>query len=283
MMDPDARAAFVELAARVLPCASIKFAECGDDVTQHVSQALADGANIIVAGGGDGTVNTVAGLLIDTPATLGVLPLGTLNHFAKDVGMPAAMEEALRVFTDGSVVDVDVGEVNGRIFLNNTGLGLYPDMVHFREQRGEGASKWVAAFREGLRALMRYRLLGVRIMVNGESLLRRTPAVMVANNAYELQGLAAPIRPRLDEGILSLYVPHPRSRLTLVWFAVRALLWRSFPDSSFDLSLTDALTIESRRHQLRVSLDGEVTTMAPPLTYRSRPKALRVMVPKLVA
>ena len=279
MTTPDARAAFVELAARVLPHASVRFAESGDDVTRHATEALAEGASLVVAGGGDGTVSTIAGLLIGTRVTLGVLPLGTLNHFAKDVGIPEAIEAALGVVADGRVAEVDVGEVNGRMFLNNTGLGLYPDMVHQRDQRAPGASKWAAAIWEGLRALMRYRLLGVRIVVNGETLLRRTPAVMIGNNEYTLQSLAAPTRPRLDAGMLSLYVPHPTARLTLVWFAVRALLWRSLPEDRFDLSLTDSLTIESRRHQLRVSLDGEVTTMAPPLTYRSRPRALRVMVP----
>ena len=281
MTTPDARTAFVELAARELPHASVSFAERGEDVPRLTLDAIAAGATIIVAGGGDGTVNAVAGLLMDTEVTLGVLPFGTLNHFARDVGMPEATEDALRVFSGGRVVDVDVGEVNGRIFLNNTGLGLYPEMVHQREQRQQkGAGKWTSAIREGLRALMRYRLLGVRIVLNGETLLRRTPAVMVGNNEYVLQGLVAPTRARLDAGMLSLYVPHPRARLTLVWFAFRALFWRSFPDDRFDLSLTDSLTIESRRHQLRVSLDGEVTTMAPPLTYRSRRKALRVMVPE---
>ena len=279
MTTPDARAAFLEMAARALPHASVKFAESGDDVARLAKEALADGATIIVAGGGDGTVSTIAALLMGTSVTLGVLPLGTLNHFAKDVGIPEAIDAALGMLAEGRVVEVDVGEVNGRMFLNNTGLGLYPDMVHQRDQRRPGASKWVAAVWEGLRALMRYRLLGVRIVVNGETLLRRTPAVMVGNNEYALQGVAAPTRPRLDAGLLALYVPHPTARLTLVWFAVRALFWRSLPDSQFDLSLTDSLTIESRRHQLRVSLDGEVTTMAPPLTYRSRPKALRVMVP----
>lgn len=278
----DAREAFVGMVARVLPQASVRFAEEGRDIERHAREAIADGATLIAAGGGDGTVNSIAGLLAGTRVILGVLPMGTLNHFAKDLGIPSDIEEAVRVLGDGRVVTVDVGEVNGRVFVNNSGLGLYPDMVHQRERWTQGASKWFAAVWEGVRALMRYRLLGVRIVVNGEKMLRRTPSIMVGNNAYALQALASPTRPRLDAGVLSLYVPHPTGRLRLVWFAIQALLWRSLPDSDFDATLTDSLIIESRRHQLRLSLDGEVTTMAPPLTYRSRAGALQVMTPKPV-
>ena len=106
-----------------------------EDVSELVRAAVRRGATVVAAGGGDGTVNAVASVLVGTETTLGVLPLGTLNHFAKDIGIPLEMEEALAVLRDGKVQHVDVGTVSDRIFINNSGLGLYPDMVFNRERR----------------------------------------------------------------------------------------------------------------------------------------------------
>ena len=280
MIDPKSREEFGGLVAREVPQATIVFAEKGDDVTQLTREAIEQGVTMVVAGGGDGTVNAIASALVDTDIVLGLLPLGTFNHFAKDLGLPSTVEDAVRALSTGRVVAVDVGEVNNHVFLNNSGLGLYPDIVHGREQRqNAGASKWAAAMIEGFKALMRYRLLGIRVIVDGNTLLRRTPAVLIGNNEYRTEGTLLPTRTRLDGGVLSLYVPHPRGRMTLVWFAVRSLFWKPYPDNAFDITVTNTLTIESRQPRLRVSLDGEVTTIESPLTYRSRPRALRVLVP----
>ena len=280
MIAAEARAEFTELVARELPAARIRFAELGENVQDLARSAIAEGASVVVAGGGDGTVNAIASVLAGTDTVLGVLPLGTLNHFAKNLGLPAEIDGALRILAAGKTVSVDVGAVNDRIFVNNSGLGLYPDVVHSRERRHkQGAIGWTAALGASVKALFRYRLLGIRVVVHGTQLLRRTPSVFVGNNEYSIQGFLEPTRTRLDAGVLCLYIPHPRGRLKFLWFAVRALFGKSHPDSEFDMTLTDALTIESRHHHLRVSLDGEVTLMAPPLKYSSRHNALQVIVP----
>src|SRR4051794_37510526 len=119
--------------------------ERGADLTALARQAVADGAALVVAGGGDGTINAVASALVGTEARLGVLPLGTLNHFAKDLGIPLALEEAVRTVFTGRPQAVDVGEVNGRLFLNNSSLGIYPRIVRLREaHRRQGVRKWIA-------------------------------------------------------------------------------------------------------------------------------------------
>ena len=280
MIAAEARAEFTELVARELPAARIRFAELGENVQDLARSAIAEGASVVVAGGGDGTVNAIASVLAGTDTVLGVLPLGTLNHFAKNLGLPAEIDGALRILAAGKTVSVDVGAVNDRIFVNNSGLGLYPDVVHSRERRHkQGAIGWTAALGASVKALFRYRLLGIRVVVHGTQLLRRTPSVFVGNNEYSIQGFLEPTRTRLNAGVLCLYIPHPRGRLKFLWFAVRALFGKSHPDSEFDMTLTDALTIESRHHHLRVSLDGEVTLMAPPLKYSSRHNALQVIVP----
>lgn len=110
----------------------ISLAQSGEEIIGLARRAVDDGCEPIIAGGGDGTINAVASTLVGTDRTLGVLPLGTLNHFAKDLSIPLDLEEAARVCVAGHTARVDVGEVNNRIFLNNSSLGLYPSIVRHR-------------------------------------------------------------------------------------------------------------------------------------------------------
>src|SRR6267143_4263041 len=123
----------------------VSLAKSGAEVARLARQAVHDKWTVIVAGGGDGTVNTVASQVIGTDKILGVVPLGTLNHFARDLKIPAELELAAQVFVSGRTIHVDVGEVNGRIFLNNSSLGLYPTIVSEREKKQRlGSGKWPA-------------------------------------------------------------------------------------------------------------------------------------------
>jgi diacylglycerol kinase family enzyme len=262
--------------------AVIVLAKSGDEMTAAARRALAEGAGLVVAGGGDGTINAVASVMVGSGVPFGVLPLGTLNHFAKDLGMPLGREEAVRALAGGRLKKVDVGEVNGRIFLNNSGLGLYPDIVHDREkqQRRLGRGKWVAAFWATVSALRRYPFLSIRLDVDGQRLARRTPFVFIGNNEYKMQGLAIGERECLDGGKLSLYVAQRPGRLGLLRFALRALRGTLGMARDFDMLLADEMEIETHHRRLRVATDGEVTVMDTPLRYRVRPGALTVIVPQ---
>jgi diacylglycerol kinase family enzyme len=244
-------------------------------------EALDDGIGLVVAGGGDGTMNAVASVLAGSQAALGVLPLGTLNHFARDLGIPLALDDAIANIAHGRPVAVDIGEVNGRIFLNNSSLGLYPDIVRDREkqQRRLGRGKWLAFCWASVAALRRYPFLSLRLHVHGDEHARRTPFVFIGNNTYTMQGLNIGERARLDEGHLSLYVAQRPTRFGLVRLACHALAGQLAEARDFDVVLADELTIDTRRKLVRVATDGEVTLMAPPLEYRSRPGALTVIVP----
>ncbi|MFA9218844.1 MAG: diacylglycerol kinase family protein [Sphingomonadaceae bacterium] len=258
----------------------ITLAHGGEQLIGAARQALADGIATVVAGGGDGTINAVASVVVGSPARLGVLPLGTLNHFAKDMKIPLALEQAVATIAQGVAVQVDVGEVNGRIFLNNSSLGMYPDIVRDREhqQRHLKRGKWPAFGWAVLGALRRFPYLSVRLTVNGAEHARRTPFVFIGNNEY-LQGLTMGARERLDGGMLSLYAAQHCSRLGLVRLALHALLGRLAQAKDFDVLLAQEVVIDTRHRRLRVATDGEVTLMAPPLHYRSRPAALTVLVP----
>jgi diacylglycerol kinase family enzyme len=262
--------------------AAITLAESGAEMIETAEAAVARGVDIVAAGGGDGTVNAVASALVGSSVEFAVLPLGTLNHFAKDLGIPLALDAAIANIADGMPRQVDVGAVNGRIFLNNSSLGLYPDIVRDREkqQRRLGRGKWLAFCWASLAALRRYPFLSIRLKVGSAEHARRTPFVFIGNNEYLMQGLNIGERATLDAGHLSLYVAQRPSRLGLVRFAWHVLLGRLGSSRDFDVLLARDFTIDTRRKLIRVATDGEVTLMAPPLRYRSRPGALTVIVPR---
>jgi diacylglycerol kinase family enzyme len=233
----------------------------------------------IVAGGGDGTVSCVAGALAGTGIPLGVLPLGSLNHFAKDLGLPLELDAAVQVVLEGRTTNIDVGEVNGRVFVNNSSLGLYPLIVRLREQHPvRGPAKWIVALWATLREIRRQREIGVRIEVSGQLVEHRTPIVLVANNAYRAAGIAAGSRESLQDGRLAIYIVKVGARQHLLRLAWRVLRDR-VQDQELEVLLAERATIDAAGVRIQLAVDGDVESFAPPLEYRIRAGALRVMVP----
>ena len=247
------------------------------DARNVARAALSKNCNAVVAGGGDGTIGALASALVGTDVPLGILPLGTLNHFARDLGIPLRLEDAFQTILDGNIGSVDVGEVNGRAFLNNSSIGVYPHLVRFRDaHRRKGLGKWTAFALAFVVVCRRSRLLRVRLIVDGRELVRKTPFLFVGNNEYDISGGRA----RLDEGRLQLVVAHHKGRFGLLRSAFSALVNRTKENHDFDLLRPTEFRIESRRRFLRVALDGEIHKMKTPLNYRIRPKALRVLIPR---
>jgi diacylglycerol kinase family enzyme len=253
----------------------------GDSLEDAAKAALVHRPAMIVAAGGDGTISAVARAAVGTGIPLGILPLGTLNHFARDLGIPPSLPEAIDVLGDGQWADVDVGEVNGNVFVNNSSIGLYPRLVRHRErlQHRLGHGKWRALLRAVLIVLRRYPLVHVVVQTGERRLVRRTPLVFVGNNAYAMQGLEIGRRERLTDGKLCLYIPRRGGRFALFGIALRALLGRIDAEDEFDLAAAPELRIVTPRRRVRTALDGEVRTLRSPLEYRVRPGALRVVVP----
>ena len=254
--------------------ARILMASNGAQVCELARRAVKENSQIIVAGGGDGTVNAVANELIGTSISLGVLPLGTLNHFAKDLHIPQDLEGAARNLITGRAIPVDVGEVNGRIFLNNSSLGIYPRIVRHREeqQKKKGRNKWVAFAQASISVLRHYSLLRVRLRVDGKELSRKTPLVFIGNNKYEMEGLNIGERRRLDAGELCLFVANRAGRVDLVRLAFRALFGRLHEAGDFDALITKQFSIETRRHKRfhgRRSKSNEYSVELPHSSRRS--------------
>jgi diacylglycerol kinase family enzyme len=277
---PELREQLSRIFAEIGTPARILLARSGVQVSELARRAVQENSQIIVAGGGDGTQNAVATELLGTSIPLGVLPLGTWNHFARDLRIPLDLDAAARNLLTGRVVRIDVGEVNGRIFLNNSSLGIYPRMVCRREQQQkQGRHKWLAFAQASVSILQHYSLLRVRLLLDGKELLRKTPLVFVGNNQYEMEGLNIGGRRRLDGGELSLFVANRAGPLDLVRLAFLAFFGLLDEASDLDVLTSKQFSIETRRSQASVSTDGEVYKMNTPLNYLIRPGALRVIVP----
>lgn len=277
----DIQAQLVEMFSARGVEAQVFLAHTGSEVTEFARRAVLSDASAVVAGGGDGTVSSVASEVIGTNKVLGVLPFGTLNHFAKDLQIPLDLEGAVQTIIAGHTSEVDCGTVNGRAFLNNSSLGLYPSLVHEREKKQRlGHGKWPAFVWAAVFVLRRYPFLEIRLRVEGERLTLQTPFIFVGNNEYAMETFNIGRRARLNAGKLSLYLTHRTGRLGLVRLAWRALFGGLRQEKDFLALQTEEIWLGTNHRRLRVALDGEVTVMEPPLHYRVRPRELRVLTPK---
>jgi YegS/Rv2252/BmrU family lipid kinase len=246
------------------------------------AKAVADrGDRMLIVGGGDGTVSAAASALIGTETALGILALGTLNHFARDLGIPTAVDEAARVIAAGAVRRVDVAEMNGKVFINNSAIGLYPLMVVDRDLQRKrlGRSKRLAMIVASIRTLARFNHQRLTLTVNDDQKRVDTPLLFVGNNDYRTDLRAPGQRDSLDDGQLSVMVMRKNTRRGLIAASIRALFGRSRPDDMVRIDGVERLRVSSRRSQLAVSLDGEVISAGTPLEYRISKKALRVIAP----
>ena len=265
--------------------ANITLARAGGELEAAARRALAAKPDVVVAGGGDGTLSTVAGVVAGSGMPLGVLPLGTLNHFAKDAGIPLDLVSAVETVCHGRVMNVDVGRVNGRVFINNSSLGLYPQVVKMRDQLRLrlGRGKWPAFAWAALLVLRRFPFLRVEMHVDGRVFQRRTPVVFIGNNSYELDGLNLGARKCLDAGYLSIHIINRAHRLGLLILAVRAMLGRLRDARDFETLCTTHMEVNTRRSDVTVATDGEVNRFTAPLVYELDKGALSVVVPENAA
>lgn len=254
----------------------------GGAVPSAVRAAVDRGADVVAVAGGDGTIGAAAEIVAGSDAVLGALPRGTFNHFARDLGIPLELADAARVVVEGRTVAVDVAEVNGRAFVNNSSVGLYPAMVDLREdiRSRRGWGKVRAAPVAALRVLRRFPVRRLHIRVDGERWHVRSPFVFVGNNRYEVGPKGVGARTRMAEGVLCCYVARATSRLGLVRMAVAAAVRGAAATPDLESACSSEVTIDAHGHRLLVAVDGEVESIRSPLRYRVRPGALRVRVPE---
>jgi diacylglycerol kinase family enzyme len=260
----------------------VRIVEPGELDRSCAEAAEAEGVDALVAAGGDGTVSTAAAAVAGTGLPLGILPMGTLNHFARDAGIPLDLKEAAAAIAAGVTRPADAAEANGRLFVNNIAVGLYPRLVREREaqQRDLGRTKRRAMLVATARALWRFSSRRLTLRIAGMKAPVETPLLFVGNNKYETGLLRLGRRAAIDQGELCLYAPLARGRLAFVWLSLRAVLGR--PDRQRDfltLEGIEACEIGSRRPSLTVAMDGEALLLETPLRCRVRKGALRLIVP----
>jgi YegS/Rv2252/BmrU family lipid kinase len=260
--------------------ADIRIVE-GEDLTRAARDAVSDGCEVVIAAGGDGTISAVAAALVDGDVPLGVLPTGTLNHFAKDLKIPNDLAEAARIIAARKITRADVAEVNEKFFLNNSSIGIYPHIVKHRDRQRErlGRGKWVAMVVAAMSVFRRHPLVNVRLEADGQPRRLVTPFVFVGNNVYDISLNNLGGRSRIDEGVLSIYLTRRSTRFALLVLAFRAVLGTLEQSKDFESSTARELWIETSKKTLRVAADGEVLQLVPPLHYRIRPRALPVITP----
>ena len=255
-----------------------------DAIAETVRDLVTKGATRVLVAGGDGTIATAASALMESPAELGVLPGGTLNHFARDLGISTDAAEAVALVRTGTCRGVDVGMVNGRIFLNTSSVGAYVRFVRVREQLERRFGYRIASFFAAIRILFQLDLLGVQLEVDGKSRLYRTPLVFIGVGERELQ--LPTLGNRVPQGKRGLHVMVVRGRSSARLLAIGlAAVARGVKHVSrtpeFDSFLVDRCTIDVRR-AVTVAVDGELVRLQPPLQFELRRDALRVVCPAAV-
>jgi diacylglycerol kinase family enzyme len=254
----------------------------GEQLARRVKKLVAAGTRLVIVGGGDGTVSAAAGAAADSKTLLGILPMGTLNHLARDLGISFNLAEAAAVVADGKMRRIDVAELNGRIFVNNSAIGLYPLMVVDRDaqQKRLGRSKRLAMLVASARTLARFRHHRLTLTINGNDReVVETPLLFVGNNDYKLAMPAAGFRQKLDAGHLSVLVMAEKGRAAMIAAVLRALVGRA-RRGDMERIEAETLRVTGRRSHYSVAMDGETLRLAPPLDYRIRKRALRVMAPR---
>jgi diacylglycerol kinase family enzyme len=247
------------------------------DVAAAIRERMRDGKRLFIAAGGDGTVNCVIQPLVHSDAVLGVIPIGTFNHFARDAGVPLDWRAALDVALSGETRQIDAARANDRFFVNNIVLGLYPELVARREERGRDYPRWKARLYAAYGTLRKYPHVTVTLESEHHQMAVRTHVLMVSNNTYDLSriGIDAP-RSTLEEGRLAVYwLPHLR-RIALMRFVAHYLAGRVREAPGFRSFHTSRMKVHASKQHLRVGLDGELVTFHMPLVITIAPKSLLV-------
>lgn len=250
--------------------------------SERMQTARQNPAEMLLSAGGDGTVTALAQVAIDTGRTLAVLPLGTANLLARDLAIPIALEAWFDALDQMTPRRIDVGEVNGQVFLHKVVIGAVPGIAAAREKL-RGRAKLAARIGflgHFIRRLSRLRRFAVEITPRaGEPRIERVQSIAIANNDYA-EGLGQVFhRDRLDEGTLSLYLLRKLRFGDALRLAVEMVLgaWRN--DDVLEVEHIRALTVRTRRRLIRAMVDGEIVSLESPLRFRILPLALSVLAP----
>ncbi len=262
-------------AARIRPL------RAGDNIADAVSKAIASGAKCVVAAGGDGTICGTAGTLVGTGVELGVIPLGTFNFFARGFGIPQSVEEAVDAVCFGTSRPINLGSVNGAVFLNNASLGLYASILARREgiYRKWGRSRLAAYWSVLATMATVHRPLTMRITIDGEVRRDKSPMIFVATSAYQLDEFGIEGADAIRSGEFAVLLAPNCGRFRLIGKALLIALRGVREGRDFTLLTGKNVVVETHRSSALVARDGERERMTPPFTFRLLEGAIELRVP----
>ncbi len=251
----------------------------GISLADDLKKVVEECDNFVICGG-DGTVRETIQLLADFPdITLTIIPLGTFNHFAQDIGQSMVVSEALQAIMKKEVMKVDLGQVNDLYFTNLSTLGLYTHIAKQKQKlRKNGVSRWIATCIATFRALRKFSFVDVTVKIDGKTIKRKSPLVVVGNNRYELQKESIGSRKHLNRHRLHFFVLKPVNffrAFSLVFHSLAGTLKRQ---DEFDEFFSGEVVLNSSRKSTVVSLDGEVYSLDFPLKYKILPNKLRLKI-----
>ncbi len=252
----------------------------GENMPDILAKLSDETYEILIAAGGDGTVSSVAEKAVRFNKTLGIIPAGTLNHFAKDTGIPLDTEGAISNILKGHTSLIDTASVNDHIFLNNSSIGLYPKVVKRREEQMKlGGNKWPAMFKAAMAVIKSIPKINVAIKASGSMVKCKTPFIFIGNNDYKFDMFNLGRREGLLDGELSIYYPNYKGRISYLRLIFKTLMGKLDQEENFRILHNEEITIYSGKKKLEVSIDGEVFRLKTPLHYKINPKSLRVITP----
>ncbi len=252
------------------------------DLIAAIERAAAGPAEIVVVGGGDGSVSAAAALVRRYGKTLGIIPFGTYNLMARDLQIPLAFDEAVAALAAGAMRSVDVGEINGRMFVCQAGFGFFPRLAYARQKARQagGGSRWIQSAISFITAIRRFRLVRVRVEIDERVLRFKSPALLVSINSYHRNPGDTLRRDSLDGGRFALYSVRYRTAAGLLLFAFKLLLGRWPTDTRLDIVSAKRFVVARRGgRRIALTIDGEFTMAETPLRFRVVPRALKVLAP----
>ena len=254
----------------------------GQTIERVAAEKAGSDCEVLVAGGGDGTICSVAEAALKAGKPLGVLPLGTFNYFARNLGIPLELEDAAKVILDGFSVPAPVFDLDGRLVLNNVSIGIHPAVLLQRRRvyRRWGRNQISAYLSVLMTVFQRAPRLQVRLQTSEGEVIRETPLVMVCSNAYQMEAFKLVGTECLAEGEFALYVARMAGRATILRLGLRTLLRRLRSGHDYEVVCTSDVKIETRHRYLRAAVDGELEKMKSPMRFRVAPKPLCVLVPR---
>lgn len=251
------------------------------DFFEAITRAAKHGPKTLIVGGGDGSVSHAVRNLAGTGKTLGVLPLGTMNLFARSLGMPAGLDAALAAFAEVEPVAIDLGSINGTIFHTLVGLGFFAEVARGRAQvRGNSAlpfGRFIAVARSSLRAFLRTGTMQLTVEAAGVRRDLAAYALFASNNRLSPTGFD---RPRLDEGVIEIHVAEGAEMARRMQHGLDFIAGRWRDNDEITTITAAQATVLTHRPRLWVSIDGELVRVQAPLKLESLPKALSVLMPK---